>query len=106
KEFLIPENVEKGLSIFGDVKVKELIKALAPSALLSVGIFYMPSVSILVKAGLIVCLIGVPLYLVYDRPVRKNIPVMYNVKAGLIYALKQKRFSYKKERFDNDKTNL
>ncbi|MEH7470541.1 hypothetical protein V7158_01965 [Priestia megaterium] len=98
KDFIIPENVEEGVKLLGDVKVKELIKTLAPSLLLSIGTYYLP-LNPIVKLAIIAALFIIPGYLILDRPVRRNIPVMYHVKAYFKFMLRQKDFSYKKERY-------
>lgn len=98
KEFLIPKNVEEGLKLFGDIKAKELIKTLLPSVLLSAGVFYLP-INPFVKLGIVGALILIPGYLIADRPIRKNIPVLYHLKTWIRYELRQKDFTYKKERY-------
>ncbi|MEH6949121.1 hypothetical protein V7068_19040 [Bacillus sp. JJ634] len=103
KEFLIPKNVEEGVTLFGNIKIKELIKTLLPSFLLSAGVFYTP-LNPFVKIGLISGLILVPLYLISDRPVRKNIPVLYHLKTWIKYGLRQKDFIYQKERYYHAET--
>ncbi|OIK12919.1 hypothetical protein BIV60_15455 [Bacillus sp. MUM 116] len=98
KEFLIPKNIDEGVKLFGDIKAMELIKTLTPSLLLSAGIFYTP-INPFVKLGVAAVLILIPGYLIADRPVRKNINVLYHLKSWIRYELRQKQFSYQKERY-------
>lgn len=99
KEFLIPKNVDEGVKLFGDIKAGELIKTLTPSLLLSAGVFYAP-LNPFVKIGVAALLILIPGYLIADRPVRKNIPVLYHMKTWIRYELRKKDFSYEKERYN------
>ena len=99
KEFLISKNVEEGLKLFGDITAKELIKTLSPSLLLSAGIFYIPF-NPFVKIGVCAFLILIPGYLIMDRPIRKNIPVLYHLKTWMKYEVRQKAFLYRKEKYD------
>ena len=99
KEFLISKNVEEGVKLFGDITAKELIKTLSPSLLLSGGIFYIPF-NPFVKIGVCAFLILIPGYLIMDRPIRKNIPVLYHLKTWMKYELRQKAFLYRKEKYD------
>lgn len=99
KQFLIPENVEEGVKLFGDVKVKELIKTLAPSALLSAAIFYSPIDNPFIKLGIVAMLFVIPGYLIMDRPIRRNIPVLYLLKVYINYMLREKHYPFVKEKY-------
>lgn len=100
KEFLIPENIEEGVKILGEVKVKELIKALAPSAILSAVIFYLPISNPFIQIGIVAALFVIPGYLIMDRPIRRNIPVLYILKAYVRYMLREKHLPYRKEKYN------
>lgn len=99
KEFLIPENVEEGVKLFGEVKAKELIITLAPSLLISTAIFYSPIDNPVIKLGIIAGLLVIPGYMIIERPVRKNITILYVLKAYIKYMLREKRLTYVKERY-------
>jgi hypothetical protein len=98
KEFLIPKTIDEGVKLFGDIKAGELVKTLAIPIVLSAITFYLP-ISPLVKLGIVAGLIIIPGYMIADRPVRKNITVMYHLKAWIKYELRQKEFRYEKERY-------
>jgi hypothetical protein len=98
KEFLIPKTIDEGVKLFGDIKAGELVKTLAIPIALSAITFYLP-ISPLVKLGIVAGLIIIPGYMIADRPVRKNITVMYHLKAWIKYELRQKEFRYEKERY-------
>lgn len=98
KEFLIPKTIDEGVKLFGDIKAGELIKTLSVPVILSAITFYLP-VGPIIKLSVVAGLIIVPGYLIADRPVRKNITVMYHLKAWIKYELRQKEFRYEKERY-------
>ncbi|MFD4863439.1 hypothetical protein [Streptomyces atratus] len=98
KEFLIPKTIEEGVKLFGDIKAGELIKTLSVPVIISALTFYLP-ISPFVKLGVVAGLILIPGYLIADRPIRKNIPVMYHLRAWIKYELRQKEFRYEKERY-------
>ncbi|MBT2648431.1 hypothetical protein J7E52_17305 [Bacillus sp. ISL-34] len=99
KEFLIPKTIDEGVKLFGDIKAGELIKTLSVPLIISALTFYLPF-NPFVKLGVVAGLILIPGYLIADRPVRKNIPVMYHLRAWIKYELRQKEFRYEKERYD------
>ncbi|MDF1995807.1 hypothetical protein [Peribacillus frigoritolerans] len=98
KEFLIPKTIDEGVKLFGDIKAGELIKTLSVPLILSALTFYLP-IGPFVKLGVVAGLIIIPGYLIADRPVRKNITVMYHLKAWIRYELRQKELRYEKERY-------
>ena len=102
KEFLIPENVDEGVKILGDVKLKELIKTLAPSALLSAGLYFIPidhPYAPFAKIGIAAMLFIVPGYMILERPVRRNIHILYMVKSYIRFMLREKHLPYRKEKY-------
>lgn len=98
KEFLIPKTIDEGVKLFGEIKAGELIKTMSIPLILSAITVYLP-IGPFVKIGIVAGLILIPGYLIADRPVRKNITVMYHLKAWIKYELRQKEFRYEKERY-------
>lgn len=100
KEFIIPKNTKAEFEIMQNVSLKDLL-VFVPSVLIDVPLILFVPVSPVFKIVFTAATLFIPLFLVFIRPIRENIPAWKHIVWKFKYVNSQKKFYYRKEEYDH-----
>ncbi|QWI25645.1 hypothetical protein EXW34_31230 (plasmid) [Bacillus mycoides] len=95
REYMIPRNVRSDFEVMKNVTAKDTL-FLLPAVIVDVPLILSPA-SVYVKIPVSIVLLMFPIFMIWFRPVRENIPFWRHARDVFNFLTRQKTFYFRKE---------